>query len=50
MGEKQTMKRTNLNLTQKQHEELSSEARNIGIPLAELIRRILDDYLRKREG
>jgi hypothetical protein len=45
-----SMHRLNMNLTKRQFEQLSKEARRIGINLGELIRRILDQYIdSKRE-
>lgn len=42
------MKRTQIYLTEKEQEYLKKEAKEIGISKAELIRRILDDYLKKK--
>jgi predicted DNA-binding ribbon-helix-helix protein len=41
------MKRTNIYLTDRQHEELAKLAAQAEIPVAELIRRILDEALFK---
>jgi Ribbon-helix-helix protein, copG family len=43
------MKRTNIYLTDRQHEELGRLANRAGIPVAEVIRRILDETLFKTE-
>lgn len=48
MHEQQPMRRTQINLTPKQHEKLTNDARKTGISLSELIRRILDEYLKRR--
>lgn len=45
---KEPMRRTQLNLTQRQHKLLLDEAKATGISLSELIRRVLDEYLKKR--
>lgn len=47
MTERARLKRTNINLTQQQHEKLTEMARQRGIATSELIRRILDEYLEK---
>jgi predicted HicB family RNase H-like nuclease len=39
------MQRTNIYLTERQQKRLSAEAKRLGISLAELIRRILDQHL-----
>ena len=39
------MHRTNIYLTERQQKRLSAEAKRLGISLAELIRRILDQHL-----
>lgn len=42
------MKKTNIYLTERQIEMLSKEAQELGIGLAELIRRILDRHIEQR--
>ncbi len=44
------MKRTNIYLTGHQVKALGKLARQIGITTSELIRRILDEWLKRREG
>lgn len=44
------MKRTSLFLTERQLERLAKVADKKGIPVAELIRRILDEYLDAKES
>jgi predicted DNA-binding protein len=44
------MKRTSLFLTERQLERLGRLASKTGIPVAELIRRILDEYLESKES
>ena len=43
------MKRTSLFLTERQLERLGKMADKMGIPVAELIRRILDEYIEAKE-
>jgi predicted DNA binding CopG/RHH family protein len=43
------MKRTNLYLTEKQHEKISKEAEERGINFSEMFRKIIDNYLEKKE-
>ena len=45
MTERARLKRTNINLTQQQHEKLTEMARQRGIATSELIRRIIDEYI-----
>src|SRR5690554_4245862 len=45
MTERARLKRTNINLTQQQHEKLTKIARDRGIATSELIRRIIDEYI-----
>ena len=45
---KNTMFRTNLYLTQSQHEEILKEANERGITFSELFRKIVDNYLEKK--
>lgn len=42
------MRRYNIHFTERQIKELGKQARKLGIKTAELIRRILDEYLEKR--
>lgn len=42
------MIRTAIHITDKQHEELREESDNTGLPMAELIRRAIDEYLDRR--
>ncbi len=42
------MKRTNIYLTERQSKELGKVAKRLGIPTAELIRRILDEWMKKQ--
>lgn len=44
------MKRTQICLTEKQSVTLKEEAKELGISLAELIRRILDSYIIEKEN
>ena len=46
---KKKMKRTNLYLTEKQHEEVSKEAEERGINFSEMFRKIVDGYLERKE-
>lgn len=39
------MRRTNIYLTERQHDELSRRARATGLKLSELVRRAIDRYL-----
>ena len=41
------MIRTQICLTAKEKKELQKEAKELGISMAELIRRIIDDYIQK---
>lgn len=43
------MHRTNIYFTEKQWKALQKEAAKLGIPTAELVRRVLDEYLAKKE-
>lgn len=42
------MIRTAIHITEKQHEELRRESEETGLPMAELIRRAIDEFLEKR--
>jgi hypothetical protein len=42
-----SLKRTNIYLTDRQMTELRKEAKKLGVPLAELIRRIFDTHIEK---
>ena len=42
------MKRTNIFITQKQHLEVSKEARDRGITFSEMFRKIVDNYLESK--
>lgn len=44
------MKRTQIYLTERERKKLKSEANQLGIPVSELIRRILDKYLRGKRN
>ena len=46
---KNKMKRTNIFITQKQHLEVSKEAENRGITFSEMFRKIVDNYLERKE-
>lgn len=46
---KTTMKRTNLYLTEKQHAEILKEASERGINFSEMFRKIIDNYLERKE-
>jgi hypothetical protein len=46
---KTAMKRTNLYLTEKQHEEISKEAKDRGINFSEMFRKIIDYYLERKD-
>ena len=46
---KTKMKRTNLYLTEKQHEAISKEAESRGINFSEMFRKIIDNYLEKEK-
>lgn len=46
---KKRMRRTDLYLTQKQHEEVSKEAERRGINFSEMFRKIIDYYLERKE-
>jgi len=46
---KTRMKRTNLYLTEKQHAEILKEAENRGINFSEMFRKIIDNYLERKE-
>ena len=39
------MKRTNIYLTEKQHDRLTERAKQEGLPIAELVRRAIDAFL-----
>ena len=43
------MKRTNIYLTERQMKALQKKADKMGLSMAELVRRILDEYLDKEE-
>jgi len=43
------MERTQIYFTKKEKEFFKEEARELGIPMAELIRRVLDNYIEKNE-
>ena len=45
---KTKMKRTNLYLTEKQHDQISKEAEKRGINFSEMFRKIVDNYLEKK--
>jgi hypothetical protein len=42
------MKRTNIFITQKQHLEVSEEAKSRGITFSEMFRKIVDGYLENK--
>ncbi len=44
-----TMHRTNIYLTERQQKALQKEAQKLGVSVAELIRRILDRHLDRRQ-
>ena len=44
-----TMKRKNFHLTEKQIEKLAFLSKETGLPVAELIRRAIDRYLKETE-
>ncbi|MBW2010149.1 MAG: CopG family transcriptional regulator [Deltaproteobacteria bacterium] len=44
------MKRKNIHLTDKQVEQLEKMAKETGLKVAEIIRRALDDYLKKNKS
>ena len=44
------MKRTSLFLTERQLQKLTKEAEKLGIAVAELIRRILDEHIESKEN
>ncbi len=46
---KNKMKRTNIFITQKQHLEVSEEAKDRGITFSEMFRKIIDNYLEGKE-
>jgi len=46
---KNKMKRTNIFITQKQHLEVSGEAKDRGITFSEMFRKIIDNYLERKE-
>ncbi len=48
--ERRGMKRTNIYLTEIQHKKFKVIAKEKGIFLAELIRRVLDDWLEKHDA
>ena len=41
------MKRTNIYITEKQHKNVSKEAKDRGINFSEMFRKILDNYLER---
>ena len=43
------MKRITINISDKQHKEFSGIAKEEGLTFSELIRRALDEYLRKQK-
>jgi hypothetical protein len=45
----ETMIRTAIHLTEKQVEDLKQESNDTGLPVAEIIRRAIDEYLEKRK-
>jgi predicted DNA binding CopG/RHH family protein len=46
---KTKMKRTNLYLTEKQHDQVSKEAEERGINFSEMFRKIIDNYLEREK-
>jgi len=50
MYNKRMMYRTNIYLTPRQKKALDKEARKLGVPTAELIRRILDVWMDRRKN
>jgi hypothetical protein len=42
------MRRYNVHVTERQIKELSKQARKLGLKTAELIRRILDEYVNQK--
>ena len=47
---KNKMKRTNIYLTQKQHSEISKEAKDKEITFSEMFRKITDNYLENKNA
>lgn len=47
---KPILKRTNLNITELEHEFLQKDSEEKGLSMSELIRRILDEYIEKYKG
>jgi len=43
------MKRTNISLRENQHKALAQLSEKTGAPVSELIRRAIDEYLKKRQ-
>lgn len=43
------MIRTNIFLSEPQKEKLEKQAKKLGISMAELIRRVLDEYLKRQK-
>lgn len=46
---KSRMKRTNIFLTEKEHEQIKTEAEERGITFSEMFRKIVDKYLENKE-
>jgi len=46
---KTKMKRTNLYLTERQHDQISKEAEERGINFSEMFRKIVDNYLEREK-
>ena len=44
---RETMKRTNIYLSNGQGEKLKERSKNLGLSVSEIIRRIIDDYLER---
>jgi hypothetical protein len=45
---KPVLKRTNINITEAEHEFLQKNSEEKGLSMSELIRRILDEYIEKQ--
>jgi len=44
------MKRTNINLREHQHKALAASSQKTGATVSELIRRAIDEYLKKKQS
>ncbi len=45
---KETMRRTNIYLSNGQDEKLKERSKSLGLSVSEIIRRIIDDYLERK--